>query len=128
MSDEKRETWEEESCGIAQNVTISTNEDIHLTAKTVQPSGELLSEWEILSPDSRAKVKKWFDLSCQYLQGILDAGTRKCRARGAKVSDEKRETSEGARETFNIRHRKKRNGSQVQEAVEDWFEDCGVEP
>lgn len=62
-------------CGTAA-VNTSTSEDTHPTAKVVSPSEELLllpeSEWERLSPDSRGKVRKWFDLAEKYLQAILD--------------------------------------------------------
>jgi hypothetical protein len=62
----------EESCGTAQAAGISMGEVGPLTAKGVLPLGGLIPEWELLTPTSRAKIEKWFDLACQSLQKTLD--------------------------------------------------------
>ena len=62
----------EESCGTAEIADTSTNEAIHRTAISALDTAGLLSEWPSLSKESREKVTKWFDLSCEHLQKILD--------------------------------------------------------
>jgi len=65
----------EESCGTAQVAITSTSEGTLPTANRVSLSGELLSEWDLLSQESQEKVEKWFDLAVEHLQGILDGAS-----------------------------------------------------
>lgn len=68
---------QEESCGTVENVITSTSVGLLPTVKAAWPSeaAHLLpeAEWNQLSPDSQAKVKKWFEIATEHLQGMIDA-------------------------------------------------------